>query len=249
MAPWNLVPPIIVWFRLTESMGPPDVAKARSLLSPDECARCDRFLFERDRRDFAAAHALLRGALTLHSGLPPDCWQFGSDGGGKPYLVGQSEVEFNIAHTPGLVACALSVAGPVGVDVERVDHARDTEEIAERHFAEPEILALKACAHGLKRHIRFTELWTLKEAYLKALGAGLRQSLNEFAFEFGSGSNLRFSTPAGSVSTEWRFGLFSPVPNYRLAVAVRTNAPLEFCVRRWPPDKKRPLLAALRTCP
>jgi 4'-phosphopantetheinyl transferase len=215
-------------------MSAPEVAEARAQLSPDERARCDRFLFERDRRDFAAAHALLRGALRLHGGFPQDCWQFGSDAEGKPFLLGQSKLEFNIAHTRGLVACALSLEGAIGVDVEPVDIARNTEEIAERYFAESEILALKACAHGLERQTRFTELWTLKEAYVKALGMGLRQSLDEFWFEFQRESKLRFNAPIGSGSKSWRFGLFAPLPNYRLAVAVRADPSLEFCVRRWP---------------
>ena len=231
----KLVQPVIVWFRLTESMGAPDIAETRAVLSLDERARCDRFFLERDQRDFAAAHTLLRRALSLDGGLPPISWQFRSDAAGKPFLVGRSELEFNIAHTPGLVACALSLEGPIGVDVELVDHARDTEEIAERYFAEPEIVALKACAPGLERQTRFTELWTLKEAYLKALGVGLRKPLNEFGFQLISGSiqHLNVSTERGN----WRFGLFAPLPNYRLAVAVRANPSLKFCVRMWPPEK------------
>jgi len=249
MAAWDLDPPVIVWLRPTADMRAFDVAEARSLLSRDERARCDQFRFERDQRDFAAAHALLRRALTLHGGLPTDYWGFETGAAGKPLLVGHPELDFSIAHTTGLVACALSMTGVVGVDVELVGHTRDADEIAERYFAESEIRTFRACADGFERRTRFTELWTLKEAYLKALGSGLGDSLNAFGFEFRDQSELRFHAPSTSGTTEWRFGLFAPSPDHRLALAVRTNNSTEVCVRTWPPEERRPPLVALRSWP
>jgi 4'-phosphopantetheinyl transferase len=246
---WQLSPPVVTWFRLTATMTAPDVATARAVLSAEERARCDRFRFERDRRDFAAAHALLRGALAFHGGRPAGSWRFEADAAGKPFLVGHPGIEFSIAHTRGLVACALSVAGLVGVDVEVLDEARDAEEIAERYFAEPEIRALRSCAPGVERQARFTELWTLKEAYVKALGSGLRQSLDEFGFECLGGSALRFIGPGGFPGTGWRFGLFAPSARHRLAVALRASLSLGFCVRRWPGEDDAPPLAPLRMSP
>lgn len=239
------VEPVIVWFRPTEEMGAHDLAQVLAMLSPDERARCDRFRFEHDRRDFAAAHGLLRGALHLHLGLPSECWQFAADPAGKPFLIGPSRVEFNIAHTRGLVACALSWRGPVGVDVERIDRQRDDVAISEHYFAKEEIDALKACAHGIERQTRFTELWTLKEAYLKALGSGLRRPLDEIRFEFPDGPkiHLRVATRSGR---DWHFSLFAPLPNYRLAVAARSRAAPEFHVRRWPDLQGHHVLAPIR---
>jgi hypothetical protein len=93
--------PVILYFRLTESVSLREVDQGRTILSLDERMRCDKFLFERDRRDFVAAHALLRGVLSQHGCLPPDGWNFGTGVAGKPYLVGESELQFNIAHTRG----------------------------------------------------------------------------------------------------------------------------------------------------
>jgi 4'-phosphopantetheinyl transferase len=237
-ASWKLVPPVVIWFRLTQSMSSHAVDQARSVLSSDERARSDRFVFERDRRDFVAAHALLREALSHHGELPPDVWKFGSEASGKPYLVDQPELQFNIAHTRGLVACALSLAGPVGIDVEATDGKRDVGAIAD-YFAPSEVSELRACEEGASRQARFIELWTLKEAYLKALGAGLSRPLDEIAFHFSDASDLHVTTPANSAHGGLRFGLFAPLDTYRLAVAVRPSTSFGFVAKQWPATRNQ----------
>jgi 4'-phosphopantetheinyl transferase len=243
---WKLVSSVVIWFRLTQSMSTQEVEESRSVLSFEERARADRFAFDRDRRDFIAAHALLRGALSYHGGLTPDVWSFASEATGKPYLVGHSELQFNIAHTRGLVACALSITGPVGIDVESIDIERDIESVWENNFASSEITELKACEEGGIRQARFTELWTLKEAYLKALGTGLGQPLDEIAFRFPGASRLRGVAKDNSSHAGWRFGLFAPLDNYRLAVAVRANKDFVLFARSWPDDRERPSLVPTR---
>jgi 4'-phosphopantetheinyl transferase len=225
---------VLVWYALTESLSEPATTEARDLLSPDERARGERFRFADDRRDFTVAHALLRRALTQHEGVPPSQWVFQTGPQGKPFLApAQSALEFNLAHTRGLVACALTKAGMVGVDVESIERAVNCDEIAERYFSETEILALQEC-RGAERQTRFIELWTLKEAYLKAIGAGLSNPLGDFGFELHGTSGLRFSAPPGTASTDWRFALFAPSTRHRMAVAVRTDGEIEFSVQRWP---------------
>jgi 4'-phosphopantetheinyl transferase len=242
----ELVAPVAIWFRLTQSMNAQDIEEARSVLSPEERARADRFVFERDRRDFVAAHALLRGVLSSHGGLPPDRWQFESEAAGKPFLPGQSELQFNIAHTRGLVACALSLVGPVGIDVEAIEDGRDIESISESHFSQTEVIELKACK-GQHRQTRFIELWTLKEAYLKALGAGLGRPLDEIEFRFVGESDLRAIAQDNSAYGGWRFSLFAPLDDYRLAVAVRANTSIAFHARQWPDQSGQHSLAPSRS--
>jgi 4'-phosphopantetheinyl transferase len=247
IACWKLVPPVAIWFRLTQSMSARDVDEARLLLSVEERARADRFVFERDQRDFVAAHALLRAVLSHHGGLSTDRWEFESEAAGKPRLVRQPELQFNIAHTRGLVACALSLVGPVGIDVETIDAGRDIESVAESNFAPSEVIELKACEEGIRRQSRFTELWTLKEAYLKALGAGLSRPLDEVAFHFPGAVDLRVTTQGNSNHAGWRFGLFVPLANYRLAVAVRVGTDFELSARDWPDKPDHPSLAPIRS--
>jgi phosphopantetheinyl transferase len=68
---------IDVAFRLTESLDPDTLAADAALLSPDEQARADRLFFADDRREFVAAHALLRRTLSRVRACAPAAWRFG----------------------------------------------------------------------------------------------------------------------------------------------------------------------------
>lgn len=223
-----------VWYALTERLAESDIAEARDRLSPAERARCDRFHFERDKRDYAVAHALLRHALTVHEGVPAAPWSFDAGPHGKPFLApGQSALECNLAHTNGLVACVLTHAGPVGVDVESLERAVNGDEVAQRYFSPLEIEGLGQL-QGVERGTRFIELWTLKEAYLKAIGAGLSNPLNDFGFELAGNSALVFHAPPGATRADWQFALFAPSAAHRMAVAVGSDREIDYIVRSWP---------------
>jgi 4'-phosphopantetheinyl transferase len=224
---------IDVWYQITEHLSDVDIARALELLSSDERARFDRFVFRCDRRDFAAAHALLRCALATRRGLLPSSWIFLNDCRGKPFLApGQPEYEFNIAHTTGLVACALAKTGNVGIDVESVDRVANSEEIARKYFSKREVLALQECK-GVEHRTRFIELWTLKEAYLKAIGTGLSDRLSDFSFELIGSSGLRFNSLSGTGHANWHFALFAPSEGYRMAVAICSEHKVTYRVMTW----------------
>jgi 4'-phosphopantetheinyl transferase len=203
-------------------------------------------VFARDQRDFAVAHALLRETLALHSGIPAHEWVFSSGPHGKPVLdarlAARTGLSFNLAHTQGLVACAVMRNAEIGIDVERINQRIDVLTLARHYFASPEVGALESCAEA-QRYTQFTELWTLKEAYLKATGVGLSHSLNEFWFVFDGPASLRFDSMCGAQQTGWRFAVFAPPGGYRLAVAVRmsTGAMRSFAMRAGQVDDGQPI--------
>ena len=59
-------------------------------------------------------------------------------------------------------------------------------DLAERFFGEAEVRALRGLAPE-KQAGRFLELWTLKEAYLKASGRGISVPLRGFEFQLSDG--------------------------------------------------------------
>jgi 4'-phosphopantetheinyl transferase len=213
-----------VWFRATDALDAAAIAAAASVLSDEERERYRRFHFARDARDYAAAHALLRHTLSLGGDRMPAEWQFEKTHAGKPLLIGDGtgRASFSLSHTRGMVACAVTSGAEVGVDVECVDRDVDGDEIAARFFAPVEAAQLMD-VKGDARRDRFFDLWTLKEALVKALGRGMAVSLRSLAFTVGAGGEIRLDAPDLDPDA-WQFALFTPNPRHRLAVAA-TRAP------------------------
>jgi phosphopantetheinyl transferase len=215
---------IEVWYWSTHALDMVALDALRGVLSPDERSRADRFVFERDRRDYIAAHALVRHTLSLRGPCSAHEWQFVDDAHGKPMLAaaqaGDPRLVFNLSHAQGLVACGVAHATRIGIDVERVQDRVDASAIARTHFAPAEVSMLESVS--VEAHAaRFAELWVLKEAYIKGLGVGLGvHPLDSFAFSFDDRGGLRCEDGGETVVPPWQFALAAPSAEYRLAVAV-----------------------------
>jgi 4'-phosphopantetheinyl transferase len=135
-------------------------------------------------------------------------------------------LSFNLTHTRGLVACVVSRNAEVGIDAETLDRRTDPLELAERFFSPLEVVTLAHCRESV--HVRFLEIWTLKEAYLKALGEGLSTPLHQFAFLLEDMSAMRFEPSRALASHAWSFTLFAISECYRIAVAVRGEPPARY---------------------
>lgn len=119
----------------------------------------------------AAALRLLEEGLRREYGLCRDEIWYARGENGKPYLAGQPDVFFNITHCKGLVACVLASA-PVGIDAEPIRARR--ESVEKRVFTPQEQRWMREskCPDEL-----FFRLWTLKESFVKAVGAGISYGL------------------------------------------------------------------------
>jgi len=207
--------------RATSGLGADDVEAAIAALPADEHAHAQRFRFRDDARDYAAAHALLRRELSRGTATAPQAWQFDRGAHGKPFLAGDRAParSFSLSHTRGMVACALAPPGvAIGVDIEAIHGEIDTRRLAARFFAETEIAALdRLPEHG--RHERFYDLWTMKEAIVKALGVALPPALPQIAIEIGEGGDVTVARAPVSVDGSWQLAFFTPAAGYRLALA------------------------------
>jgi 4'-phosphopantetheinyl transferase len=96
-------------------------------------------------------------------------------------------------------------------------------EIASHFFSQTEIRQLDTCPPADYAH-RFIEFWTLKEAFIKAIGTGLSHPLDSFSFSLNGNGDIGFTAP-DTRGSEWQFALITPDPGYRLAVAVRRKVP------------------------
>lgn len=187
------------------------------LLSEEERARAARFRFERNRREYVAAHALKRTMLSAAAGGDPRAWRFAAEPGGKPFVAGGGP-HFNLSHCEGLVACAVSADVALGVDVEPMDR-RAPFEIVERNFAEAERAWLLALPET-ERQRGFFALWTMKEAFIKATGKGVSQGLRSFAIGF-EPLGVSFPDPSRAEPGPWRLRHETIAPAHLLGLAWR----------------------------
>jgi 4'-phosphopantetheinyl transferase len=120
---------------------------------------------------------------------------------------------------------------PVGIEVERIDHQIEIETLADRFFSAPEAESLTRGRADARS--RFIDLWTLKEAFIKALGTGLSQPLNAFSFDLDRDERSIGFNATGFDTAESQFALYAPLPDARLAIAVhaRGNKPVRWHAR------------------
>jgi 4'-phosphopantetheinyl transferase len=196
-----------------------------ALLSTDELERHDRMAFEAGRRQQLLARALQREVLSRHAPqIAPHEWRFQRSSAGRPSLAppfDDTGLHFNLAHTRGLAVMAVARAPLVGVDVEALA-GRAPLSVAPRYFSPREVAALQALPEQDQPR-QFLRLWTLKEAYLKAMGEGLAGGLDSMTFTLGDDA-VRFERPEDPQAERWMFREFTP-PGFLVALAFHHPGP------------------------
>jgi len=215
-----------LWYAFEhDAREPALVAAYDALQTDDERARQARFVRAEDRALHRLTRALQRTVLSRYAPVPPRAWQFVRDAYDKPAVSGPPGVawpRFNLSHSGGLVACAVTTGGaPIGVDVELASRSIDLEQLADRFFAPREAAALRALPQA-ERLARFFAYWTLKEAYIKACGQGLSIPLDQFAFQLEHGGiTVAFDPRLADDPAAWQFGLYRASDDHHAAVAAR----------------------------
>jgi 4'-phosphopantetheinyl transferase len=212
------------------------IDKCRTLLPSHEIHRSERFFFERDRHQFLFSHAFLRFVLSEYADVAPVEWRFVHNEYGKPRLTGGFQsLCFNMTHTAGLVACAVSLDHHVGVDAEYIERTIDLD-IAGTAFSSNEIEYLEQTPLAMKREV-FFEIWTVKEAYIKARGQGLTIPLKSFAVQLRTGEppTISFLDGCSGDPHTWQFYQIRPSPCHQLAVCVCSQSPCRLQVRQVTP--------------
>ncbi len=199
----------------------------QALLNADERLRAARFRFAADRRAFVLGRALLRTSLSLHAEVAPADWQFTFNSQGKPRIAAchgpAQALSFNLSHTRQQVVLVLGRQQALGVDIESIAPEYDPS-IAERFFGPNEVQTLNALPPAAQA-ARFTELWSLKESYLKARGTGLALGLEGICFDLAQPHTIvprlrppLNAQPLGDHPERWYFTLLQAGSDHRIAV-------------------------------
>ena len=205
-----------------ETITPATLNRLSYQLDEAEREHCGRFRHTGSRRQYICARALLRHALSRREvDIEPASWRYRRTPSGKLELA-ESHVHtglrFNLSHSGDVVVCAIAHHRTVGVDVEWINRSCECKTIAERYFAPAECQALLALPDDQIR-AAFFDFWTLKEAYVKALGHGLSYPLEKFFFSLKDGNGISITDANDSeASRKWAFFLLPCFDRYRIAV-------------------------------
>ena len=208
----------------------------RSLLCPAEIERAGRFRFECHRNRFIAGRGLLRALLASYLGVGPGSLVFAYGPNGKPALAHAQEgrrLLFNMAHSEDLALFALTRLANVGVDVERVRVLDDADELVNRFFSPAEAQTFRDLPAAAKP-AAFFNLWTRKEAWLKATGEGIAHSLHRVEVSFLSGDPARLIRLPADLGNQgdWFLQELAPATGFTGALAVSSREIRVSC-RRW----------------
>ena len=148
---------------------------------------------------------------------------------GKPSLAEFPDVHFNLSHANGVTACIVT-DGECGIDCECVRPCR--MRVAKKVFSDEEQAALEAVGES-GRDMLFFRIWTLKEAFVKALGIGISYPMNTVTFTL-TDSTVR--------STAERFYFSQYIINDSAIVSVCEKTEMPQTVKRIRTDDKRLIL-------
>jgi 4'-phosphopantetheinyl transferase len=211
------------------------------LLSREEKMKAERFYRDRDRRRYAAAHGILKSIIALYLGMEASWVRFQYGRNGKPVLVNEfanTGICFNISHSEGIALFALSRGRQIGVDIETVREIPEISQIASHFFSTRENEALNRIPKG-KRLQAFFRCWTVKEAFIKAIGEGLRFPLDSFSVSIDPDEPAELFEVGGDTNEASRWAVETLLPEYGASGAVVVRGK-KLRVRRieWPSESE-----------
>ena len=139
-----------------------------------------KYKFQVGREQSLRAYMLLQRLLKEEYGItePP---VFRELENGKPVIIGHEDIHFNMSHCKYAVACAVSNE-PVGIDVERIQE-KVNDDLAKYVLSDDELKDITP--------LKFTRLWTMKEAVVKLTGRGItgKEQLRPLLSDFHKGNS------------------------------------------------------------
>lgn len=200
-------------------------------LAASELARLTQFQDSARRLQFIAARAIVRTILARWLALTPEQVALDTTANGKPFVrnrtVEKSEaISFSYAHSDSRLLFAFCREREIGVDLEKIRDISARERISAQFFSAAESKML-AQLDETDRHLAFFQLWSGKEAVVKAIGGSVFRHLHDITFSRTGDMLILSHVPATAEPvTAWRLIAVQMEPGYAAAVAM---APTGFC--------------------
>lgn len=227
-----------VWHCCPDSLTRGQISSYLSTLSRDELARYRRMRSAERRRHFVVGRAIIRDALSRYVKVDARSLRLVNNEHGRPAVAwppAARNINFSLSHTSGLIAMAVSPVSEIGIDVENVDRPVEIPEVSDLVFTSSEQTLISGSALGARKI--FFELWTLKEAYLKARGKGFSLSPRTFQFANDNGQiSLECHSECDPSPGRWQFNT-SKHGKLQLAIAVGSRSVTQIQRREWKPTR------------
>lgn len=139
------------------------------LFSNDIQKHINSFLQHRDKVTAFTSAMLKYYYLPALLGIKPTEIQLGVSSYGKPYLINNPSINFNISHSGEYVVLAVGTCKKIGIDIELIDKNID--------LAVKSIIFSESECSLVNNYYDYFIMWVKKEAYLKCLGLGFNNEV------------------------------------------------------------------------
>lgn len=192
------------------------------LLNDAEKDRMNRYHWQEDKHRFLIRRAMLRILLGEYLNRLPNEICISEGKNKKPIIENAgTNLHFNLSHSNAYILLAITNS-PVGIDMEEVDPAFDYSDIVNQSFTSEEKKYLHQSDMAVNR---FYELWTRKEALVKATAKGITDDLKVTSCL--SGTNVLNKDVIDSVEN-WLIESFEVTDGYIGSLAHSKEAKLRF---------------------
>ncbi len=175
-------------------------------------------LHNKHQQSFLVSHIACRHILAQYLNLSAKQIIYKKNKYGKPLLDHGTPIRFNMSHSHNTAIIAISNNADIGVDVEFIKKKPSWEKIAHRFF-HPNEIAYLFDQDTDEQKKSFFQIWTRKEAYIKALGTG-------FATPFSSFDVIKKDIILGSANNPdtniWYQKDLKVIPQYTAAIVQNT---------------------------
>jgi len=172
-------------------------------ISVSERKNASFFSFEKVKQGYITSQGFLKILLAFYLGIESSEVITARQRKGKPFLLNDPTLHFNLSNSGEYVVIAISRHGEVGIDLEKIRPLNDLEDLVEKNFS-PKEKEYITKIHAEKL-IRFFKLWTLKESFLKAIGEGMRLTPDNLEFSINNGRFSLHSLRGFFEFEDWRF--------------------------------------------
>jgi len=150
-------------------------------LSKDELSRASRYKYAELKFAFIKRRFFLRNVLSRYIKCPPQELRFSFSDYGKPYISQKenpNSIKFNYSYSKNICILAVNRNHEVGIDIEKLHTIKNPKSLAKQFFCANEISYIENAHSTNECSFRFLQVWTRKEAVLKACGLGISEKLN-----------------------------------------------------------------------